>query len=132
MNYIAWFIELLSIFVSLYIKIWALVQVQANFPFPSLIDIEHLGRRKEVQVKLLESMCTGNRIIFSGVWALVYLCIHFLRVFRCNTPITRQYFRVTCWNFSEWSKGFSDNWGHLGMKPWHVPCISCRSKENVR
>ena len=29
----------------------ALVQVQANFPFPSLIDIEHLGRRKEVQDK---------------------------------------------------------------------------------
>ena len=63
--------------------ICALVQVEANFPFPSLIDIEHLGRRKEVQYKFLESMCTGNEDNFScSVRACVdgYMCVFTLQV----------------------------------------------------
>ena len=64
--------------------ICALVQVEANFPFPSLIDIEHLGRRKEVQDKFLESMCTGNEDNFSCSVRRAcvdgYMCVFTLQV----------------------------------------------------
>ena len=68
---------------------WA--KEKANFPFPSLIDIQHLGRRKRgASFREIECihMDTGNRIIYPVVVSRC-LCVQDERVCVWSTKCER-------------------------------------------